>query len=51
MSPNIGNVLLDWSHEAGEVASVTMDLEMDGGLLLGMEDIIIVSNTYLTSLR
>ena len=25
MSPNIGNVLLDWSHEAGEEASVTID--------------------------
>ena len=34
-----------------EEASVTMDLEMDRGLLQRMEDIIIVSNTNLTSLR
>ena len=45
LSPNTGNVLDFWPrHEAGLVASVTMELEMDRGLLHCLEDITCLSN-------
>ena len=49
LSPNTGNVLDFWPprHEAEEVASATMEVEMDQGLLPCLEDI---THAYLTSL-